>query len=127
QVQAGSDSGIDLALEDLQFAQPATLVAGPAYRVKFRNQGTQAAGKFRVGLLGAVGGKASPDAPRAAVEVPALAAGQTGEVTIRLPRSASAAYSELVVAVDLDGAVSELDKDNNVALVERAQLETASR
>src|SRR5262249_16799473 len=43
--------GADLVLEDVKLVAPATLVAGPAYRVKFRNQGTAVAANFEVAIL----------------------------------------------------------------------------
>ena len=108
------------------------MVAGPAYRVKFRNQGTAAAGKFEVAVLAGLDGKLTADAPRAAVEVNSLAAGQIGEVTLRLPQSAlkmtgadgkSADFTQLFFAVDLMNTVAETDETNNTAIVERAALE----
>ncbi len=80
--------GADLVLENIELAAPATLVAGPAYRVKFRNQGTAAAGKFEVAVLAGLDAKLTAEAPRAVVEINSLAAGQSGEVTLRLPQSA---------------------------------------
>jgi len=41
---SASIGSADLVLEDVHLASPATLVAGPAYTVKFRNQGTADAG-----------------------------------------------------------------------------------
>jgi hypothetical protein len=127
---------IDLVLEDVRFVQPATVTSGPAYRVKVRNQGTQAAGKFRVGAFAELEGKLSDDSPQAVVEVPSLKPGQSGEVTLRLPVTAmqlvstsaaqANAFDELLVIVDLDDAVVEAEKTNNVASLERAELEASS-
>jgi hypothetical protein len=127
---------VDLVLEDLVLESPATLVAGPAYRVKFRNQGSQAAGKFQVAILAGLEGKLTDNAPRGIVEVPDLAAGDVGEVTLRLPVGAmkmvSAAqeqpttFSHLFVAVDLQNSISELDETNNLAIVERSALDAAT-
>ncbi len=126
-------SAADLVLEDIQLASPATLVAGPAYTVKFRNQGTDAAARFQVGVLAGIDDKLSADAPRGVVEVKSLAAGQSGEVTLRLPQAAlkmdgadgrSTPFTRLFVAVDLMNTVAETDKANNTAVVERAGLET---
>ena len=85
---AAATSNVDLVIEDIQLDSPATLVAGPAYRVKFRNQGTAAAANFQVALLAGLDGKLADDAPRAVVEVASLAAGQVGEVVLRLPQRA---------------------------------------
>lgn len=126
-------SGADLVLEDIKLASPATLVAGPAYTIKFRNQGTEAAAKFQVAVLVGLVGKLTNDAPRAVIEVKSLAAGASGEVTLRLSQSAlklaaadgrPTAFTHLFVAVDLMNAVAETDETNNTAIVERAALET---
>ena len=125
-------TGADLVLEDIQLASPATLVAGPAYTVKFRNQGTDAASKFQVGVLAGMDDKVAADAPRGVVEVKSLAAGQSGEVTLRLPQAAlkmngtdgrSTPFTHLFVVVDLTNTVAETDESNNSAVVERASLE----
>ena len=55
-------TGIDLVLEDVTLASPATLVAGPAYTVKFRNQGTRPAGKFQVAIIAGFNEKSKPSA-----------------------------------------------------------------
>jgi CARDB len=130
-----SASGIDLVLEDVTLAGPATLVAGPAYTVKFRNQGTADAGKFQVGIFAGFTGKLASDAPRAAVEVPALAAGEVKQVTLRLPQKAMkltgvdgkpTAFTRLFIGLDLNNTVTETDKTNNTAVVDRAALETTA-
>jgi hypothetical protein len=129
---AVATGSVDLVLEDIHTVSPATLVAGPAYRVTFRNQGTLAAGPFRVAIVAAVDGKPS-EQDRAIVSVPSLMAGASTEVTLRLPASAMkivnvstsqpSAFSHLIVAVDPDNSVVETDKANNVAVVERTALE----
>lgn len=121
----------DLVVEDLQFASPATLLAGPAYQLTFRNQGTAPAGGFRVGLYGVLNGAIS-EGSRAEVQVAGLAAGQSQVVTLRLPQgttrlvgaNGTSSFNQLAASVDLDNAVVESDKDNNVAVVDRATLET---
>jgi subtilase family serine protease len=129
-------SGADLVLEDIRLASPATLVAGPAYTVKFRNQGTADAANFQVGLLVGLDGKLTDDAPRAIVEVKSLAAGEVKEVTLRLPQNAlmlagpdgrPTAFTHLFVAVDLMNTVAETDETNNTAIVERTALEPTAK
>ena len=126
-------TGIDLVLEDVRLASPATMVAGPAYTVTFRNQGTNSAGKFQVAVLAGLNGKLADDAPKAVVEVASLAAGEVKTITLRLPQSALkltgadsklVAFTHLFVAVDLMNTVAETDEINNTAVVERAALET---
>jgi len=128
--------GVDLVLEDVQQASPATLVAGPAYKVTFRNQGTEPAGKFQVGIFAGLNGKLAKAAPRAVVEVASLAAGEVKTVTLRLPQTAlrlmdagnkPAAFTDLFVIVDVKNAVAEADKTNNVAMVAQADLEAAAK
>lgn len=131
-VPAYGTARVDLVLEDVQFMEPATLLVGPAYRVKFRNQGLTAAGKFRVGLVAAVDGQATEQSPKALVDVAGLASGSATEVTIRLPVTAmkltgsngqSTVFTHLLVAADFDNSVIESDKTNNVAIIERTMLE----
>jgi len=127
---------VDLVLEDVQQASPATLVAGPAYKVTFRNQGTAPAGSFQVGIFAGLDGKLAKQAPRAAVEVASLAAGEVKTVTLRLPQKAlrlndadekPVAFTHLFVKVDVMNAVPEIDKANNKAIVARADLEAAAK
>jgi hypothetical protein len=126
------DTGVDLTLENIELATPTTLVAGPAYKVKFHNQGSATANKFQVAILAGFDGKLTEDAPRATIEVPSLAAGEAKEVTLRLPQAAlrmtgadgqPAAFTHLFVAVDLMNAVAETDETNNTAVVERGAVE----
>jgi hypothetical protein len=126
---------VDLVLEDVKYIEPATETAGPTYRMKLRNVGARAAGKFRIGAFAERGGQLSDDAPKVVTEVASLPAGEVSEVTMRLPISAvrlvanssseSATFDQLLVVVDLDNAIVESDKSNNVASLERSELETA--
>ncbi len=129
---AQATGSADLVVEDIHAVQPATLIAGPAYSVTFRNQGTAAAGHFRVGLFAALEGKVA-DGAQATVDVAGLAAGQSRQVTLRLPVAAMqivsvstsqpSAFDKLMVAVDTDNSIEETDKTNNVAVVDRDALE----
>ncbi len=123
---------VDLVLEDIHLLEPATLVAGPAYRVKFRNQGLATAGAFRVGVIAALEGKMTDS--HAVVDVLGLEAGQSVEIALRLPQSAMqlvsangqvTAFDTLAVMVDVDGIVNESDKANNGAAIARSSLEAA--
>lgn len=133
---ATAADSVDLVLEEVRLVEPATVSAGPAYRVKFRNQGTQAAGKFRVGAFAEHDNKLSDDAPQIVTEVASLAAGDASEVTLRLPVSAmrlvstssagAGAFDQLLVILDLDDAVVESEKSNNVVNLERTELEAGA-
>ncbi|HTQ39328.1 MAG TPA: CARDB domain-containing protein [Pirellulales bacterium] len=132
---AKATTGADLVLEDVRLDAPATLVAGPAYTVKFRNQGTQAAGKFLIGVFAGLGDKLSDDAPRAIVEIDSLAAGEVRTVSVRLPQAAlrmagpegkPAVFTKLFIGVDILNNVAEIDETNNTAVVDRAALETTA-
>ena len=102
----------------------------------WRNQGTALSEKFRVGAFAQLEGELADDAPRSVTEVPSLGAGETASVTLRLPAAAmklistssagSAAFNQLLVVVDLDDAVTEIEKSNNVANLDRAALEAAA-
>jgi hypothetical protein len=129
---AVADSGIDLVLEDIKLSAPATLVAGPAYTVTFRNQGTADAGKFQVAIAAGFNQQLNGNDPKVAIEIPSLAAGEAKQVTLRLPHRALLVedngkglvpFRYLTVAIDATGAVPETDKANNSAVVERAALE----
>ena len=120
----------------MQLAAPATLVAGPAYTVTFRNQGTAPAGKFQVGIFAGLNGKLAKRAPRAVVEVASLAAGEVKTVTLRLPQRSlrlnsadnkPVGFTHLFVIVDVKNAVPETDKSNNAAIVARADLEAVAK
>ncbi len=122
----------DLVVEDIHLAEPATLLAGPAYRVKFRNQGMGSTGPFRVGLFAVLDNAMTGS--QAVVDVAGLEAGQTAEVTLRLPQSAlrvvaangqSTTFNRLAVSIDSDGTVNETDRSNNAAIVDRAAVEAA--
>jgi hypothetical protein len=123
---------VDLLLEDVQLVEPATMLVGPAYRVKFRNQGLTAAGKFRVAIVAGVDGQASEQSPKTLIDVAGLASGEASEVTVRLPVSAmklasangqATVFTHLLVAADFDNSLNESDKTNNVAVIERTLLE----
>jgi subtilase family serine protease len=123
-----------LVLEDVVLSAPANLAAGPQYTVKFRNQGTAAAGKFVVGVFAGFSAKLSDDAPRAVVEVNCLAAGESKAVTLRLPQKSlqmagadgeQAAFTRLFVGVDVMNTVAETDETNNMAVIDRAALDAA--
>jgi hypothetical protein len=128
QTAAASSGIVDLVLEDVKLVADATLVAGPAYAVRFRNQGTQACGKFVVAVLASLDGQVGQHAPRAVMEVPALGAGEMGELVLRLPGAAMKMGAEqspfryVVLVVDGTNSVAELDEQNNGAVVERSAL-----
>lgn len=128
---------VDLVLEDVKYIEPATDTVGPTYRMKLRNLGARAAGKFRIGAFAERDGKLSDDAPKVVTEIASLPAGEVSEVTLRLPLSAvrfvgtssadPVAFDQLLVVVDLDNSIVESDKSNNVASLERTELEAAAK
>lgn len=132
---AATAGDVDLVLEDVKYIEPATETAGPVYRMKLRNLGARAAGKFRIGAFAERDGKLSDDAPQVVTEIASLPAGGVSEVTLRLPLSAvrfvstssvePVAFDQLLVVVDLDNSIVESDKSNNVASLERTELEAA--
>ena len=124
-------TSIDLVLEDVLLASPATVVAGPAYTIKIRNQGSQASGKFVVGIFAALDETVTAQSPRATVELPGMTGGQVRSVTLRLPLSAMnltgnhgtpTEFTKLIVVADLNNSVPETDKSNNSAVVDRAAV-----
>jgi hypothetical protein len=111
--------GADLVLEDVKLFEDATLVAGPAYSVRYRNQGVQPSAKFSVAIIASLDGQLPQDAPRVVMEVNGLYHGATQEIVLRLPRCE---FKYLIVVVDAAGVVSELDESNNAAVLERGSL-----
>ena len=130
----GTDAGnVDLVLEDVKLVAPATDTTGPAYRIKLRNQGSRAAGKFRIGAFAERDDKLSDDTPHVVNEVAGLPGGKVSEVVMRLPLAAvrnlstvaaeQMGFDHLLVIVDLDDAIVESEKSNNVADIKRVELE----
>lgn len=133
---AAEFSNADLVLEDMQLAAHATAIAGPAYRVQFRNQGSSAASDFYVVLLAGVGANPAEDAPRAVFHVANVAPGEAIEAILRLPAGAmqmvdaNGDRSEMThafVSLDFTDAIAEVDETNNLAIVEVTALTTAMR
>ncbi len=108
----------DLVLVDIKLVSEATALAGPAYSLTFSNQGLAATSKFVAAAILSDDGSANLESPKAAVQVPGMRSGETREITLRLPRGES---NFLVLALDLNDTVTESDKDNNIAVVERAE------
>lgn len=106
----------DLVLVDIALTAEATALAGPSYTLTFANQGLAGSPKFAAAAILSSDGSVAADAPKALVEVPGMAAGETKEIVLRLPRGES---QYLVLALDLNDNVSETDKANNVAVLER--------
>ena len=135
-VVPAATTNVDLVLEDVVLVHPATVAAGPAYRVQFRNQGADDAGRFSVGILAMIDGLSTSDAPRSMVEMRGLAAGDVASVILRLPQSATrlvsnqqttpTMFTKLAVAVDVNQQQVETDKTNNGAIIDRASLEGAA-
>ncbi len=128
-------AGADLVLEDIALTGTATLVAGPEFTIKFRNQGSTDAGKFQVGISAGFNQESKPTDPKAAVFVAGLAAGESKTITLRLSHKAMlmedngkglVPYRFLRIALDLTNAIPESDKTNNKAVVERSAIETAA-
>lgn len=129
---AAAAGSIDLVVEDIRQSEPATMIAGPAYLVKFRNQGLAATGAFKVGIFAVIDGNLTES--QAVVDVQGLEAGQVTEITLRLPQSAlklvnatgtATGFDKLAVMVDVESTVAESDKANNAAVIERSVLEAA--
>jgi CARDB len=111
--------GADLALENVKLFEDATVVAGPAYSVRYRNHGVQPSGKFTVAVIASLDGQLQQNAPRVVMEVNALYPGEMQELVLRLPRCQ---FRYLIVMIDAKGAVNESDESNNSAVLERAAL-----
>ena len=64
---------VDLLVENITLAAPATKVAGPAYKITVRNQGSEASAKFNIALFASLDGKVNEQCPKAFIEVRDLA------------------------------------------------------
>ncbi len=101
-------STADLGLVDVKLiVEQATALAGPAYSLKFSNQGLAATSKFTAAAIMSDDGTATAESPKAAVEVPECQLARHGEITLRLPRGES---KFLVLALDMNDDVTEFDK-----------------
>jgi hypothetical protein len=114
-----AEGNVDLVLEDVHLAAEPTKLAGPAYSVRFRNQGLANAGKFVVAAVASQDGQYNDQLPRAVLEVPGLAAGQSKDAVLRLPRGE---FGFLILYLDAGNTVVETDKTNNAAVIERDAL-----
>lgn len=128
---------VDLLVENIVLAAPATKVAGPAYTITVRNQGSEAAAKFHIGLFASLDGKVNEQVPKAFLEVRDLAPNTSGEYTIRLPKAAdkmldpeskeTKPFKHIAVAVDFFGTQPEADESNNTAMLLRSEVEGAEQ
>ena len=75
---------VDLLVENIALASPATKVAGPAYTITVRNQGSEAAAKFNIALFASLDGKVNEQCPKAFLEVRDLAPNTSADYTIPL-------------------------------------------
>jgi len=124
---------VDLLVEDISLAAPATKVAGPAYKITVRNQGSEPAAKFHIGLFASLDGKVNDQVPKAFLEVRDLAPNTSGEYTIRLPKAAdkmldpeskeTKPFKNIAIAVYFFGTQLEADESNNAAMLLRSEVE----
>lgn len=126
---------VDLVVENITFAEPATKIVGPAYKIQVRNQGSQPAAKFHIGLFASLDGKVNEQSPKAFLEVLDLAPNTVMEYTIRLPKSAdkmidpatkeTKPFTFVATAVDFFGTQPEGDETNNTAVLPRDEVDGA--
>lgn len=117
--EARETGDIDLVLEDAVMVQEATKLAGPAYAIRFRNQGLADSPRFTVAAVTSKDGSYKETAPKAEIKVPGLKAGESKDVVVRLPR---AKFSHLILMVDSKDDVEESNKENNASVIERGEL-----
>ncbi len=116
-------SGVDLELADLELvdAGNAETKQGPAYRITIHNNGDAPSTAFDVALVATQGEDPSAKAPAGVQRLSKLDAGETVQVDVRLPATASQSTT-LFVGVDPRGEVQETTKENNVARVARGDI-----
>jgi hypothetical protein len=128
---------VDLVIENIRFAEPSTMLVGPAYHIQVRNQGSEFAAKFQIALFASVGGVVNDECPKALLEVRDLAPGAAIEYTIRLPLTAemmldpatqqARPFSHLAAVVDFFRIQPESDESNNTALLPREVVDNVRR
>lgn len=128
---------VDLVIENIRFAEPSTMLVGPAYHVQVRNQGSEFAPRFHIALFASVGGVVNDQCPKAFLEVRDLAPGAAIEYTIRLPLTAEGMldpatqqprpFTHLASVVDFFRIQPEIEEDNNTALLPREVVDNVRR
>lgn len=124
---------MDLLVENITLASPSTKVAGPAYKISVRNQGSEPSAKFNIALFASLDGKINEQCPKAFLEVRDLAPNTSADYIIRLPKSAdkmldpiskeTKSFTFIATAVDFFGVQPEADESNNTAILTRAEAD----
>ncbi len=132
-VQTASAQPIDLELMEVRQLDRGTADQGPAYRVTLRNKNEGAVAQaFNVGLAASIGRQAAADAAFATARVEGLQAGQVLAVDVRLPAKATSLgtnadgqpvpFAWLTAVVDSHQEVQETARDNDLAILNRAEI-----
>ncbi len=134
QVPAGS-SPVDLSIENLRFSEPGTVLVGPSYHITVRNNGSEYAPRFHIGLFASLDGVVNEQSPKAFLEVRDLAPGTAVDYTIRLPVNADSIpdprtgqirpFTHVAAVVDVFRLQPEGDETNNTAMLPRQVVDNA--
>ena len=131
---AATVTGVDLQLLDacerLQYGD-ATQQIGPRYRVTFRNAGTSPVDHdFNVALVAADDANLTTNLPTIESRISSVGTGDVKTVDLRLPATAfdmgqdsHSEFAKLVVVVDSHGEVNDVNRDNNMASVDRTAVQ----
>lgn len=133
---AATVTGVDLQLLDVRMLDngDATQQIGPRYRVTFRNAGTSPVDHdFNVALVAADDANLTTNLPTIESRISSVGTGDVKTVDLRLPATAfdmgqdsHSEFAKLVVVVDSHGEVNDVNRDNNMASVDRTAVQPAT-
>jgi hypothetical protein len=128
--------GIDLQLVDVRMLDngDAAQQIGPRYRVTFRNAGTKPVDhEFNVALVAADDANLSANLPTAESRITSVPTARATTVDVRLPVTAfqmgtdsKSEFGKLFVFVDSRGELSDVNRDNNAAGLDRTAIQPAT-
>jgi hypothetical protein len=125
-VDGGTVQAVDLVAmridPSLRRTDQQTLAVSGSVLVEVANQGTKEVGQFQVAIYEDRDGKtgvSADDAVLGQATVGHLASGERIELTVPLAGTGLFADNRLALAVDPDGAIKELRKDNNILTMGR--------
>jgi len=126
--------GIDLELVDVRMLDAGkTNEQGPRYRVSFRNNGSTAIDQpFNITMMAATEMQVEEGLPQTLVRIGSIPTGQTKFVDVRLPATVfnmngetegrPTQFSKLLVFIDRDEEISDVNRDNNLAGLDKSDI-----
>ncbi len=113
---------IDLGVKEVRVLEKGDAQNGPLFRVVVTNKGPMNLDKpTRVALLAVKDGQPTADTPRLIETMTSLNVGETKELDMRLPATASS-FPGLLVAVEIPESFKDVNEQDNLAQGEVARL-----